>query len=213
MVGELLHYRFFTMDKERRLASPDAAAPCEQLPLVGVSGKSVDRMNRAADWNLFTEEPHMLGAIDDLPCNRTRGSKTNEDDRGFSAPQIVSQMVTDPASRTHARTRHDDSAASYSVNGNRIGRVACEMQIRYAEWVAAFAKQTRDRRIEAFAMAREDLGCRDCHRRIEEDLHGGRQLATLHTLVQDVENFLSALERGSGNDDVAAPREAPQMAS
>src|SRR6516165_11127184 len=124
MLGELLHYGFFTMDKERRLASANAAAPCEQFSLVGVSGKSVDRMNRAADWNLFTKKPHMLGAIDDLPCNRARGSKTNEDDRGFSAPQIVSQMVTDPASRTHARTSHDDSAASYSVNGNRIGRVA-----------------------------------------------------------------------------------------
>ena len=213
MLGELLHYRLFTMDKERRLASPDAAAPCEQLPLVGVSGKSVDRMNRAAYWNLFTEEPHMLGAIDDLPRNRARGSKTDEDDRRFFPPQIVSQMVSDPPSRTHARTGHDDRAASYSVDGNRIGRLTCEMQIRYAEWVAAFAKQTRDRRIEAFGMAREDLGCQDCHRRIEEDLHGGRQPAPLHTFMQDVENFLSALERKRGNDDVAAPREAPQMAS
>ena len=87
------------------------------------------------------------------------------------------------------------------------------MQIWYAEWVAAVAKQTCDCRIEASGMAREDLGCRDRHRRIEEDLHGGRQPATLHTLMQHVENFLSALERKRGNDDVAAPREAPQMAS
>src|SRR5579871_818254 len=129
MLGELFHRRFFAMDEECRFASPNAAPPCEQLPLVGVSGESIDRVDRAADWNVFTEEPHMLGSVDDPPCNRSSGSKSDEDDRCFLSPKIMLQMVADPASRAHARTSHDDSAAGYPVKSNRIGRLAYEMQI------------------------------------------------------------------------------------
>jgi len=130
MVGQLLHHGFFTVDKEGCLAPANAAAPCEQLPLVGVSGKSIDCVYSTADWNLFTKELYVLGSIDDLSRNRARGGKSDEDHRRFLPPQIVPQMVADPASCTHARTGHDDRAASYSVEGNRIGRLACEMQVR-----------------------------------------------------------------------------------
>lgn len=60
---------------------PAAGAPSEQLPLVGVGGKSVDRMDHAADRNFFAEQTDMLGPIDDLPRNRAGGGKSDEDDR------------------------------------------------------------------------------------------------------------------------------------
>lgn len=55
MIGKLFHRRFFTMDKKRSLASGNAAAPGEQLPLVGVGGESINRVDSTADRNLFTE--------------------------------------------------------------------------------------------------------------------------------------------------------------
>src|SRR5579871_4537841 len=74
--------------------------------------------------------------------------------------------------------------------------------------IGALAKHTSRLRIETFGMALEDFGCRDRHRRIEEHLCRWRQPAALDALVQDVKDFLGALERESGNNDVSAPRES-----
>jgi hypothetical protein len=193
------------MNKKRRLASANASSPGEQFLLVGVSGKSIDGMDRATDRNLFIEEPHVPRSIDDLPRNRANGSKSDEDDRRFFSPQIVPQMVPDSASRTHAGAGHNDCPATYPVDGHRIGSFTGEMQIGYAEGVITFLKQTCHSGIEAFGVALEDLGGRDRHRRIQEDLHGGRQPAALHALVQNVENFLSALECESARRPNGSP--------
>ena len=85
------------MYKKRRLASADARAPCEEFPLVGVSRKSVDGVDRAADRNIFAKQLDMFGTIDDLPRNRPGSRESDEDDRRFFAPQItVMQCPFDP---------------------------------------------------------------------------------------------------------------------
>jgi len=81
MIGERLHRRFFTMNKKRSLASANAAVPCKQFLLICVSRESIDRVDRAADWNVFAEEVYVPGSVDDLSCNRASGCKSNEDDR------------------------------------------------------------------------------------------------------------------------------------
>ena len=78
------------------------------------------------------------------------------------------------------------------------------MEPGQAERIAPVAEQFGDGRPVAFGMALENLGRRDRHRRIEEDLHRRRQLIALAPLAQDVEQLLGALEREGRDDDVAA---------
>lgn len=84
--GELLHHLLFAMNKERRLTSANSPVPREQLSLIRVGGKSIDRVDRTADRDLLTEEPDKLGSVDDLPCKRAGSGKPDEDDRRFLSP-------------------------------------------------------------------------------------------------------------------------------
>jgi len=63
MIGELPHRRFFAMDQECHLASLNAAVPCEQFPLIGMSRKSIDGVDGRANGNLFAEEPYTLWPV------------------------------------------------------------------------------------------------------------------------------------------------------
>ena len=81
------------------------------------------------------------------------------------------------------------------------------MQPGQAEWIAPVAEQFGDGRPVALGVALENLGRRDRHRRVEENLHRRRQLIALAPLTQDVEQLLGAFEREGRNDDVAAALE------
>ncbi len=118
MISELPHRRFFSVNKKCSLAPSNVAVPGEQLPLIGVSRKSINGVDRAADWNILIEESHIVGSVDDLPRESAQSGKTDEDDCRFLSPQVLPQVVADPASCAHARTCHNDRAAGYSVDGN-----------------------------------------------------------------------------------------------
>ena len=85
-----------------------------------------------------------------------------------------------------------------------LGGLAREMQTWQTERIAPLAQEFGDGRPVAFRITLENLGRRNRHRRIEEDLHRRRQSIAVAALAQDEEQLLGALERKGRDDDVAA---------
>ena len=76
---ELVHAAFFAIDKER---TPCAGLllPSQQFSLAGMGGEAVDGVNARIDWNLFAENSHLFGAIDDATRESAGGRVANEHD-------------------------------------------------------------------------------------------------------------------------------------
>ncbi len=48
-----------------------------------------------------------------------------------------------------------------------------------------------------------DFGCRDRHRRVDEDRQRGRQFALVDALTQEIKDLLGSIERECRNEDIA----------
>src|SRR5437868_6471574 len=55
-----LHHRLLSMHKKCLAHAVDAGVPRQQLPLIGVGGEAVDRMDVRPDRDVFSEEGHGL---------------------------------------------------------------------------------------------------------------------------------------------------------
>jgi len=127
MSRKLLYGVFFAVDKERMFRS-GPLLPSQQLRLVGMSGETVNGVDASANWNIFTENVHVLLAVDNTPRESPTGCVADEHDARIRATEIVLEMVAHAAAGTHARAGHDDGSAMDTVYCNGFGGLPCEMQ-------------------------------------------------------------------------------------
>ena len=205
---KLLHRRFFAVNQEGAFAVTDLAVPGQEFALIGMGGEAVDGVDGSADRDILSEQIEMAGAIDDVAGRGAGSGKSDEDDGGFLAPEIVTQMVTDAAASTHARTGHDHGTAADAVDGDGIGRFPGEMELRQFQRVAAISEQGGYFWAEAFGVTGENLGGGDRHGGVEEHLDARRQFAAINALTQDKEKFLRPIKGEGRDNDVAAARQS-----
>lgn len=75
---EAAHRLLLAVNQESTLRGSDLPVPGKEFRLVGVGGKSVDRMNARIHRNLFAEEVDMRGTVDDLSGKGAIGCITDE---------------------------------------------------------------------------------------------------------------------------------------
>src|SRR5580704_13195421 len=156
MCSELPHGVFFAVDKERMFCA-SLLLPSQQLRLVGMGGKAIDGVDASPNRNVFAEDIHVLGAVDNLACKSPNGCVADEHDARILPTEIVLEVVAHAATGAHARAGHDDGSATDAVYRNRFGGLPREMQSWQSKRIVSLLKQLRGRRLKAFRMAPEDL--------------------------------------------------------
>src|SRR5450759_4629393 len=91
------------------------AQPRQQPGLIGVSGEAADGVDLGPYRNVFAEDAHRCGAIDDTAAERSLRLKSGNHDSAFSAAEIMRQMMLDAAGIAHAARRNDQCAAADAV--------------------------------------------------------------------------------------------------
>ena len=76
--------------------------PFEKFRQVGVAGKPVDGVNARPHRDVLVKNAHSFGAVDDLPRQGAHRRLADEHDAALRAPQIMLEVVADPASGGHA---------------------------------------------------------------------------------------------------------------
>ena len=79
-------------------------------------------MDTRRDSNGFTPQADVLRAIDERAPERTPGLETGDDHIAFTTPDVVFQMVLDPAATAHTASGDDDRAGVNPVQGHRLVR-------------------------------------------------------------------------------------------
>ena len=72
--SKLAHYRFVAMNKIGAFGIAGLLVPCKQFSLIGMRGKSVDRIDPGAHGKFFPVDFHFFGAIDDIARECACGS-------------------------------------------------------------------------------------------------------------------------------------------
>ena len=81
------------------------SGPVDQLGLSGVSRESAERVNGGPHDDLFAEDPHILGSIDQPAAQRAFRLESDDHHGHISAPEVVPQVMDDPAAVAHAGPR------------------------------------------------------------------------------------------------------------
>src|ERR1700722_10234121 len=152
MCSELAHGVFFAVNKKRTLCT-GLLLPSQQFRLVGVGGKAIDRVDARPNRNIFAEDVHLRGAVDNLACKRPNGCVADEHDARILPTEIVLEGVAHAAAGAHAQAGHDDGPAMDTVDRDGLGGFTREMQSWQGKRVVSLLKQLRDRRLKAFRMA------------------------------------------------------------
>src|SRR5579859_6820884 len=79
MCSELAHGVFFAVNKERTFCA-GLLLPSQQLRLVGVGRKAIDGVDASPNRNIFAEDVHLRGAVDNLACKSPNGGIADEHD-------------------------------------------------------------------------------------------------------------------------------------
>src|SRR5690348_4734332 len=115
-----LHGRYFTVDEECGLHTGYRVAPCEQPLLVSVGREPRDRVDSSLDRNVLVKEANHLRAVHNSARWCSRRGIADEDNARFGSPEIVLQVMPNATAGRHTRSRHDDGAARYLIDGHRI---------------------------------------------------------------------------------------------
>ena len=95
------HLVLAVVDKDLSGLLLELRQPVQQLPLVRVAGLAGHGGNAGPDRHLFIEEFDGFGPLQQAPAQGAFGLIAHKEHRGAAAPQIVLQMVPDPASLAH----------------------------------------------------------------------------------------------------------------
>src|ERR1700730_2448702 len=126
MCSELAHGVFFAVNKKRTLCT-GLLLPSQQFRLVGVGGKAIDGVDASPNRNIFAEDVHFRGAVDNLACKSPNGRIADEHDARILPTEIVPEVVAHAATSAHARAGHDDSLAADAVYRNGFGGLPRKM--------------------------------------------------------------------------------------
>lgn len=83
------HYGFFAMYQKGLLNAGDAASPFDQLLLIGVRRKSVNRMHSRPHRDRLAKQVNFVRAVDNLPRQRAVSGEADENDARFRPPEVV----------------------------------------------------------------------------------------------------------------------------
>ena len=96
------HLVLAVIDKDFSGLLLELRQPVQQFPLVRVAGLAGHRDNAGPDRHLLIEEFDGFDPFQQAPAQGAFGLIAHKEHRGAAAPQIVLQMVPDPASLAHA---------------------------------------------------------------------------------------------------------------
>ena len=97
------------VDEDLEVRISEVGKPFEQPFLIRMGRKSTQGVDMGSDSNLLAKKPDGLRPINDPSPNRTFRLIADEDDVGFGPPEVVFQVMLDPAGVTHPTSRYDDS--------------------------------------------------------------------------------------------------------
>jgi hypothetical protein len=117
----LLRGRLAVHEADRRLPV-ERAVPAEQPRAAGMRGQAPDRVDLRRDLDRLVPEPHVLGTVDEPPAERALCLEADEHDVTLGAPEVVLQVLHDPAAVAHAAARDHDRAAARLVDPRRVVR-------------------------------------------------------------------------------------------
>ena len=83
----------------------ETADPFQQAILIRMSADACQIADLCVDLNFFSEELHFLRTLVDAASQRTDCLISGEENRALFSPQVVLQMMADPAGLTHAAGR------------------------------------------------------------------------------------------------------------
>ena len=200
----------FTMDQHDSLGFLlHGGDPFEQTIPVSMAGEALDHFDPGFDGDLLTKNPDRLCAINQRAAEGTPGLVPDKNDRGILAPEIMLEMMADPAGFAHPAGGDDDLAVRVFVElAGFVGGLR-EMQIvEIQRMIAAFEVGTGFV-IKAVGVFLEHLGRGDRQRAIDIDRGVMQQPALAFEffifLVQGIDQFLGPAD-GKGRDDhIATP--------
>ena len=109
-LGEPVERVVFTVDEDEAVGGR-LADPVEQDWLVGVGGEPVHGPGLGGDGDLLAEDADLLRAVDDLAAEGADGLVADELHAGPLVPEVVPEMVEDPATGAHPTPADDDVPA------------------------------------------------------------------------------------------------------
>ena len=86
---------------------PEARQPLQQTVLVRVTGGALQGGDLRVDGDFFAEELDFLRTVLEFSAQAAFRLVTHKEDHAFRPPEIVLQMVPDPACFAHAAGRDD----------------------------------------------------------------------------------------------------------
>jgi len=99
---EAAHRLLLAVNQEGTLRGSCLPVPGEEFRLVGVGGKSVDRVNGRVYRNLFAEEVDMRGAVDDPSGEAAAGCIADKNYARIRTPEVVLEVIPYPPAGAHA---------------------------------------------------------------------------------------------------------------
>lgn len=103
------------MDEERLSWIPRPRMPALQIRRSGMRRKAVDRMDLRFHRNTVAKQLHGFRPIDDDPRKRSFRSVADKDHAAISMGEIVTQVMANPSTSTHARPSHYDRTRANTI--------------------------------------------------------------------------------------------------
>ncbi len=137
--GQGLHGFHLAMNKKGALGIASPGVPVEQFLLIGMGGEAADGVDFCVDLDFLLQHSDHFRTLDNLAGQRTLGRITDKNHRSFPAPEVVAEVVADPAAGAHAGTGNDDRAPNM-LQGHGLGGVADDFQPGQLKGIAAGGK-------------------------------------------------------------------------
>ena len=173
-----------------------------------MGGKALEVHDLSVDGDLLAEELDALGPFQQMPAQRPLALEAHEHHGALRPPEVVLEVMADPARITHAGSGNNDLGGAVLVQ--RLGLLAGlrHPQVGEVEHMGAVLHQLHGVVVQiAMEVAGENRGGPFCKGRV--DIHREIRIGLDHPGVLDlpdeVQEFLGAAHGKGGDDDIAAP--------
>ena len=177
------------------------------MVVIRVGGKPLEVDDLGADGDILAEQPHALGAVQQVASQRAGRLEAHEHHGAVGAPEVVFQMVADAPRIAHAGGGDNDLGRLVHVQQLGLVHRLRQVQAGEVEHVGAVLHQ-RQRVVVQIApqVAAENGGGLLRQRAVHihgEILHGGDKPLVLD-LPDEVQQLLRSAHGEGGDDHVAA---------
>ena len=186
----------------------DGLQPFHQPLPVGVAAHARQLADLGPHLDLFSEQPHVGGSFHQSPAQSAHRLVAHKQNGAFRPPEVVFQVMLDPARLAHAAGRQNHLAPAVGVDGLGLLAGHRQPQTGAADGVDALFQQIAGFGVEVFPVGVvEDAGglhgqgAVHIHREILVALHQ----PVLLDLPQEIEHLLGAAHRKAGHHQIAPP--------